>query len=111
VLSVRHKGEDDSHRDGIGWSKDSTPTPDLTRTNGSRTKESDDGEPKKAELRACAAQDATRAHRARTCGNSKLSREEPLSRTLSILNAALRVWEAKHSYRQVRSVWKRRSQA
>jgi hypothetical protein len=32
-------------------------------------------------------------------------------RTLTMLNAALRVWEAKNGHHQVRSVWARRSQA
>ena len=73
-------------------------------------RESDDGEPGKAELRGSAAHKTARANRAKTCGNSK-SREEPLSRTLSLLNAALRAWEAKNRHLLVRSVWRRRSQA
>jgi len=34
---------------------------------------------------------------------------EPITRTVAMLNAALRVWEAKHSTGPTRSVWTRRS--
>jgi len=48
---------------------------------------------------------------AQTAGLACGPREEPLTRTLTILNAALRAWEARHGYSQFRSVWQRRSQA
>lgn len=110
MLSARHKSEENSHRDDIGWSKDSAPTSELGPTKGARMRESDDGAPGKAEPRASAAHKEARAHRAKTCGNSK-PREEPICRTLSMLNAALRVWEAKNRHLLARSVWRRRSQA
>ena len=42
---------------------------------------------------------------------AKPPRPEPLSRTVDLLNAALRVWEAKHNPTPFRSVWQRSSQA
>ena len=46
-----------------------------------------------------------------TAGIVRGPREESLMRTLTMLNAALRVWEAKNGHQQFRSVWTRRSQA
>jgi hypothetical protein len=48
---------------------------------------------------------------AETAGLSRGPREESLMRTLTMLNAALRVWEAKNGHHQFRSVWARRPQA
>jgi hypothetical protein len=47
---------------------------------------------------------------AETAGITRAPREESLMRTLTMLNAALRVWEAKNGHQQFRSVWARRSQ-
>ncbi|MDQ6656049.1 MAG: hypothetical protein M3Y80_09580 [Verrucomicrobiota bacterium] len=46
---------------------------------------------------------------AKTAGFARVAHEEPISRTLAMLNAALRVWEAKQGGGPVRSVWARRS--
>jgi hypothetical protein len=46
-----------------------------------------------------------------TAGIVRGPREESLMRTLTMLNAALRVWEAKNGHQQFRSVWTRRSEA
>jgi len=45
---------------------------------------------------------------ATTAGISSVSRPETITRTLALLRAALRVWEARNGHLQARSVWQRR---
>jgi hypothetical protein len=45
---------------------------------------------------------------AATAGISSAPQVEPITRTLALLAAALRVWEARNGHLQTRSVWRRR---
>jgi hypothetical protein len=45
---------------------------------------------------------------AATAGISSAPKVEPITRTLALLGAALRVWEARNGHLQTRSVWRRR---
>jgi hypothetical protein len=45
---------------------------------------------------------------AATAGISSAPKVEPITRTLALLAAALRVWEARNGHLQTRSVWRRR---
>ena len=43
-----------------------------------------------------------------TCGSSEPVRRDAIMRTIAILDAALRVWEAKNIRARIPSVWRRR---
>jgi hypothetical protein len=45
---------------------------------------------------------------AATAGISSSAKVEPITRTLALLGAALRAWEARNEHRRTRSVWRRR---
>jgi hypothetical protein len=45
---------------------------------------------------------------AATAGISSTPKVEPITRTLALLTAALRVWEARNGHPRTRSVWQRR---
>ena len=51
-----------------------------------------------------------RAKHSATAGIKRPPREEGVCRTAAVLNAALRLWEARNGYAAARSVWTRKSE-